>query len=140
MDRAPVHEPRHSGDIVADAVTRGMGSWRFVIIQSAILVLWIILNSVGWWIWKWDIYPFIAMNLLLSCQAAYASPLILMSQNRQAEKDRKRDDIEAQEVQSLFDSHKLLLQINQNQLEILRELRGREGPQPLLLKKKEPKS
>lgn len=76
------------GQKIADKVASGMGSWRFIIIQSAILALWAILNSVGWWIWKWDIYPFIAMNLLLSCQAAYAAPVIMMSQNRQAEKDR----------------------------------------------------
>lgn len=76
------------GQKVADAVANGMGSWNFIIGQSLILVLWIVLNSVGWWIWKWDIYPFIAMNLLLSCQAAYAAPVIMMSQNRQSEKDR----------------------------------------------------
>lgn len=76
------------GQKVADKVASGMGSWRFIIIQSFILVLWAVLNSVGWWSWKWDLYPFIAMNLLLSCQAAYAAPVIMMSQNRQAEKDR----------------------------------------------------
>jgi uncharacterized membrane protein len=76
------------GQKVADSVANGMGSWNFIIIQSILLVLWIILNSVGWWIWKWDAYPFIAMNLLLSCQAAYAAPVIMMSQNRQSEKDR----------------------------------------------------
>jgi len=76
------------GEKVADKVATGMGSWRFIIIQTSILALWAILNSVGWWIWKWDAYPFIAMNLLLSCQAAYAAPVIMMSQNRQAEKDR----------------------------------------------------
>ena len=76
------------GQKVADWVANGMGSWNFIIGQSIILLLWIILNSVGWWIWKWDAYPFIAMNLLLSCQAAYAAPVIMMSQNRQAEKDR----------------------------------------------------
>lgn len=76
------------GQKVADGVANGMGSWKFIIGQSIILLLWIILNSVGWWIWKWDAYPFIAMNLLLSCQAAYAAPVIMMSQNRQADKDR----------------------------------------------------
>jgi uncharacterized membrane protein len=69
------------GQKVADAVANSMGSWNFIIGQSVILLLWIVLNSVGWWIWKWDAYPFIAMNLLLSCQAAYAAPVIMMSQN-----------------------------------------------------------
>lgn len=76
------------GQRVADSVASGMGSWTFIIIQSLILVLWAILNSVGWFVWKWDAYPFIAMNLLLSCQAAYAAPVIMMSQNRQSQKDR----------------------------------------------------
>lgn len=77
-----------TGQRIADAVASGMGSWKFIIIQTTILVLWALLNSVGWWVWKWDVYPFIAMNLLLSCQAAYAAPVIMMSQNRQADKDR----------------------------------------------------
>ena len=76
------------GQRIADAVATGMGSWKFIIIQSLILILWATLNSVGWFVWKWDLYPFIAMNLLLSCQAAYAAPVIMMSQNRQATKDR----------------------------------------------------
>jgi uncharacterized membrane protein len=76
------------GQKIADKVATGMGSWRFIIIQTTILALWAILNSVAWWVWKWDSYPFIAMNLLLSCQAAYAAPVIMMSQNRQSEKDR----------------------------------------------------
>ncbi len=76
------------GQKIADKVASGMGSWRFIIVQSTILILWATLNTVAWWAWKWDAYPFIAMNLLLSCQAAYAAPVIMMSQNRQAEKDR----------------------------------------------------
>ena len=76
------------GQRIADKVASGMGSWRFIIIQTTVLALWAILNSVAWWVWKWDAYPFIAMNLLLSCQAAYAAPVIMMSQNRQSEKDR----------------------------------------------------
>ena len=70
------------GQRIADKVASGMGSWRFIIIQTTVLALWAILNSVAWWVWKWDAYPFIAMNLLLSCQAAYAAPVIMMSQNR----------------------------------------------------------
>jgi uncharacterized membrane protein len=76
------------GQKIADKVATGMGSWNFIIGQSIILLLWIVLNSVGWFIWKWDQYPFIAMNLLLSCEAAFAAPIIMMSQNRQADKDR----------------------------------------------------
>ena len=65
-----------------------MGSWPFIIIQSAILALWIALNITAF-IQHWDPYPFILLNLALSFQAAYAAPFIMMSQNRQQEIDRK---------------------------------------------------
>ena len=71
----------------ADAVANVMGSWRFIIIQSIILGAWVALNVVAW-ANHWDPYPFILMNLVLSTQAAYAAPIIMMSQNRQAAKDR----------------------------------------------------
>jgi len=65
-----------------------MGSWRFIIIQSTILLLWIALNVTAW-VERWDPYPFILLNLALSFQAAYAAPFIMMSQNRQQDVDRK---------------------------------------------------
>jgi uncharacterized membrane protein len=64
-----------------------MGSWTFIIVQSALLIVWIIMNVLAW-IRHWDPYPFILLNLALSFQAAYAAPIIMMSQNRQAAKDR----------------------------------------------------
>jgi uncharacterized membrane protein len=76
------------GQKVADAVASRMGSWSFIIIQAVILVIWGFLNAMPWWPWPWDRYPYIAANLLLSCEAAFAAPIIMMSQNRQAEKDR----------------------------------------------------
>jgi uncharacterized membrane protein len=76
-----------AGQRLADAVTKAMGSWRFIIVQSAILLVWVALNAIGW-IRHWDPYPFILLNLALSFQAAYAAPIIMMSQNRQAAKDR----------------------------------------------------
>jgi len=75
------------GQRIADGVAATMGSWRFIIIQSCILVAWLVLNSVAW-INHWDNYPFILLNLALSFEAAYAAPIIMMSQNRQAAKDR----------------------------------------------------
>jgi len=75
------------GDRLADTVASGMGSWRFIIIQSAIVVVWMSLNLVGFF-YHWDTYPFILLNLLFSTQAAYAAPIIMMSQNRQSERDR----------------------------------------------------
>ncbi|WP_295614721.1 DUF1003 domain-containing protein [Chamaesiphon sp. GL140_3_metabinner_50] len=75
------------GDRIADLVTQIVGSWRFIIIQSCLLTVWIVLNVVAW-IGHWDPYPFILLNLALSFQAAYATPFILMSQNRQSTLDR----------------------------------------------------
>jgi uncharacterized membrane protein len=65
-----------------------MGSWRFIIIQSVILLFWIALNVTAY-VQQWDPYPFILLNLALSFQAAYAAPFIMMSQNRQQDIDRK---------------------------------------------------
>ncbi|WP_373323801.1 DUF1003 domain-containing protein [Dictyobacter formicarum] len=76
-----------AGAKIADAVASTVGSWPFIIMQSIILFCWIVLNVVGW-IKAWDPYPFILLNLALSFQAAYAAPFVMMSQNRQAEKDR----------------------------------------------------
>jgi uncharacterized membrane protein len=76
------------GQRIADLVASNMGSWRFIIIQSAILIVWIILNITAW-VERWDPYPFILLNLALSFQAAYAAPFIMMSQNRQQDVDRQ---------------------------------------------------
>ncbi len=75
------------GQRVADRVADTIGSWPFIIIQTCILTIWIILNVIGW-IKHWDPYPFILLNLALSFQAAYSGPVIMMSQNRQSAKDR----------------------------------------------------
>ncbi len=77
------------GQVVADWVASTMGSWRFIIIQSILLFLWIVLNVTAF-IQRWDPYPFILLNLALSFQAAYAAPFIMMSQNRQSDIDRKK--------------------------------------------------
>lgn len=77
------------GQRVADGVAATMGSWRFIIVQSAILLFWIVLNIAAW-VAHWDPYPFILLNLALSFQAAYAAPFIMMSQNRQADIDRQQ--------------------------------------------------
>jgi len=75
------------GDRVADRVAAIMGSWSFIIIQSVLLIIWIVLNVIVY-LRHWDPYPFILLNLALSFQAAYAAPVIMMSQNRQAAIDR----------------------------------------------------
>ncbi len=75
------------GQRIADTVASNMGSWRFIIIQSTILFLWVLANVTAW-VFHWDPYPFILLNLALSFQAAYAAPFIMMSQNRQQDIDR----------------------------------------------------
>jgi len=75
------------GSRLADSVAKGMGSWRFIIMQTVLVILWMGLNIVGFF-YHWDVYPFILLNLLFSTQAAYAAPIIMMSQNRQSERDR----------------------------------------------------
>jgi len=76
-----------AGQRIADQLAAVMGSWSFIIGQSVLLAIWITLNVVAY-INHWDPYPFILLNLALSFQAAYAAPIIMMSQNRQAAKDR----------------------------------------------------
>jgi len=95
------------GGRVADSVAKGMGSWKFIILQTVLVVLWMGLNIVGF-MYHWDVYPFILLNLLFSTQAAYAAPIIMMSQNRQNERDRThaeedyQTNIEAkQEIEAL---------------------------------------
>lgn len=82
------HESEQTtGDRIADLVASGMGSWRFIIIQTIFVIVWMVLNIVGFAA-HWDAYPFILLNLLFSTQAAYAAPIIMMAQNRQADRDR----------------------------------------------------
>lgn len=87
----PPHPPSVSADEaqqLADKVAATIGSWRFVIVQSTAIAIWVtgnVLTGSG----AWDPYPFILLNLLLSFQAAYTAPAIMMSQNRQSELDRK---------------------------------------------------
>jgi uncharacterized membrane protein len=79
------------GDLLADSVANGMGSWRFIIIQTVIVILWMTLNVIGF-IYHWDVYPYILLNLVFSTQAAYAAPIIMMAQNRQSDRDRAQAD------------------------------------------------
>jgi len=79
------------GHRLADAVASGMGSWRFIIWQTVIVIIWMIANVVGF-VYHWDVYPYILLNLVFSTQAAYAAPIIMMAQNRQNERDRAQAD------------------------------------------------
>lgn len=80
-------EKRDFGQKAADSVTNFAGSWLFIILLLSYIVLWIGLNIVAWQ-YRWDPWPFIMLNLTLSCVAALQAPIILMSNNRSAERDR----------------------------------------------------
>ena len=83
----PLPKPTR-GQRLADLVARTVGSWRFILFQSSAIAVWIAGNAVVG-PEAWDPYPFILLNLLLSFQAAYTAPAIMMSQNRQSELDRQ---------------------------------------------------
>lgn len=80
---------RTPGQKAADRLTHWAGSWTFILVLLGLLVLWMIVNVVGA-VAHWDPYPFILLNLFLSMMAAFQAPVILMSQNRAAERDRAK--------------------------------------------------
>jgi uncharacterized membrane protein len=89
------------GERMADKVAAGFGSWKFIWIQTVLVVIWMTLNITGL-LFQWDKYPFILLNLVFSTQAAYAAPLILLSQNRQSDHDRIRAETDlATDVEAL---------------------------------------
>ncbi len=81
--------PRTLGQRAADTITHFGGSWHFIVLFFTFLLFWIGLNAYAA-INKWDPYPFILLNLILSCLAAIQAPIILMSQNRESQRDRLR--------------------------------------------------
>jgi len=85
----PIKMPTTLGQKAADKITKWAGSWTFIISFLLILIIWMMANIYAW-VNTWDPYPFILLNLVLSCIAAIQAPIILMSQNREAQKDRQR--------------------------------------------------
>ena len=81
------------GERLSDRIAAGMGSWPFIIWQTVLVIVWMALNTIGIAA-GWDVYPFILLNLLFSTQAAYAAPIIMMSQNRAAAQDKAQADHE----------------------------------------------
>ncbi len=88
----PPEEVISRGQAISDLVARFGGSWYFIIIFMGLLCVWIIFNILAIGQFKFDPYPFILLNLILSSIAALQAPIIMMSQNRQEEKDRKRSE------------------------------------------------
>src|SRR4051812_30114505 len=141
LESQVTHKSLTLGQRVADGVAATMGSWRFIIIQSIILAFWIAANVVGF-IQQWDPYPFILLNLALSFQAAYAAPIIMMSQNRQEARDRMRAELDLEtdlKAETLIEEVHLhvldlrlkrwaeLLEMQQRQIEMLTDLVTRAG-------------
>ena len=122
------------GQRLADKVANGMGSWTFIIIQTIPVILWMSLNMVGF-VYHWDVYPFILLNLLFSTQAAYAAPIIMMSQNRQNERDGVQAQADYQtNLDAKLEIEALQKQLNTIELEkldkiivMLKELRQSQG-------------
>ena len=119
------------GDRIADKVSEIAGSWGFIIGFSSFLIIWVIINSVvlqeGS---QMDPYPFILLNLVLSCLAALQAPVIMMSQNRQAAKDSLRNqndyrtDLKSELI--LEDLHVKMEEIIRNQKKILKYIESEE--------------
>ncbi|MBK9213716.1 MAG: DUF1003 domain-containing protein [Saprospiraceae bacterium] len=133
----PPKEILTQGQKISDKVARFGGSWTFIILFMLLLFAWILFNTIAPKRDDFDPYPFILMNLILSCIAALQAPIIMMSQNRQEEKDRKRGEndyminlkaeleIRAlhQKIDLLLEEQiKILFESQSEQMEILRSI------------------
>jgi uncharacterized membrane protein len=107
----------------AEAFARFFGTPRFLIAQTIVVMLWIVLNLLG--VLKFDLYPFILLNLAFSLQSAYAAPLILLAQTRQSDRDKALADADAQHREDLArameERQKLAVQQNEAMLEMLQQ-------------------
>ena len=126
----PPEEVLTRGQSISDKVARFGGSWKFIILFGIILTVWILYNVLAPSRAHFDPYPFILMNLILSCIAALQAPVIMMSQNRKEEKDRKRSEndylinLKAEmQIRSLHQKIDLLLE---EQIKILFESQAKQ--------------
>ena len=133
------------GERLSDRIARFGGSWKFILLFGAVMAAWILLNSVALLTKPFDPYPYILLNLFLSCLAAIQAPIIMMSQNRQEQKDRLRvmhdyqvnlkAELEIRQLHQKLD-HLLsnqwerLVAIQEVQMELLTEMRGSKTGQP----------
>jgi uncharacterized membrane protein len=122
VDQAPL------GARIADDVTTFLGSWKFIVIQTVVVIIWVAGNIVL--LFHFDPFPFILLNLAFSTQAAYAAPLILLAGNRQALRDRmtlehaaSEADIEEKQNVELLEGNRAISESNG---EILKRVEGLE--------------
>ena len=111
------HDEATFGERIADAAASGIGSWRFLIIQTFAVALWVSLNIVGL-VNHWDPFPFILLNLLFSVQAAYTGPVLLLAGNRQSQKDRLTLEHAAHEADKADRQNQQILRAIQKNTEI----------------------
>lgn len=120
---------RTVGERIADGVASAVGSWPFIVTQSTLLALWVLANALLIRDWlggrPFDPYPFILLNLVLSFQAAYTGPIVLMSQNRQAAKDRDEAEHDYDVNRQTF---RLLQRLEERQAAMEEALRALGGP------------
>jgi len=130
------------GERLADRVADFGGSWGFILIFASVLLTWIVINSVALLKQPFDPYPYILLNLVLSCLAAIQAPVIMMSQNRQEAKDRLRGEhdyrvnlkaeleirhLNAKMDQLLTHQWRRLMEIQQIQMDLMEEFMGRSA-------------
>src|SRR6266849_6374651 len=124
--RLEMSEPLTTSERIADNAARVVGSWRFIIIQTILVAIWIAFNAWELGLGHFDVYPFVLLNLMFSVQAAYTGPILLLASNRQATKDRAmalRDD---EELGVIF-------RLQQEQMEILSLLRDAQDKHTQIL-------
>jgi uncharacterized membrane protein len=136
----PPAEVLSRGQNISDKVARFGGSWKFIISFGIVLTVWITFNVLAVVNYRFDPYPFILMNLILSCIAALQAPVIMMSQNRKEEKDRMRSEndylvnLKAEmQIRSLHqkmdvlleDQIKTLFETQQQQFLLLKEIKDK---------------
>jgi uncharacterized membrane protein len=105
----------------AEKAARFFGTPQYIVGQSLVVVAWIILNAIGWSL-RWDLYPFILLNLAFSTQAAYAAPLILLAQTRQAARDQAHAEAGAKHAERLSHQQMQLLEENTRLTEEIHKL------------------
>ena len=116
VSHSPEDEDEVTGwaDQLSDTIAKFGGSWRFILSFMSVMLVWIVFNSLAM-LWKpFDPYPFILLNLALSCLAALQAPIIMMSQNRQEQRDRKRNINDYQvNLKAEFEIRQLHLKMDQ---------------------------
>ena len=132
--RVAAHEALTFGERVADGCAAAIGSWRFIILQTGCILLWLLANTghaLGW-LPVWDQPPFILLNLMLSFQAAFTGPVLLLAANRQAKKDREMAARDDEEIAELLTINRRLMRMQEEQTDahrseitMLRQLLGK---------------